>query len=613
MKKEIHVTGRWSRNLGTAIAGIGLLLIQGMLGSGIALADYLTDIHATKLVVELGNEAPTGLGVSATQVEATLNGNYMPDDTDGQLTGEFIIDKSNGDGGISSHATFVGRYYYGSLAIASAMTDIDVYEANSYLTNGFLEYGALLSGNPIQPLYSTSATILQSSPARITNHSWVGTTTSEVAGSVLRRLDFLVAADQSIQIVATNNGQSATPLLAGAYNAITVGRTDGNHPLGTTIIDDVYSSGRICPLLVVPMSTTSTAAPVVAAAAALLVDTGHNHPALSTDPEGIMLTNRDSSMTIYHAESALVVKSALLAGARRVTANTTDDEISDYRTLVDNRSANGMDVRYGAGQLDVFNSFTIISAGEQNSVEDEPVNNGAIDAMGFDYDPSFGGKNDSNTVATYSFSAGENHRRLCAALVWNLKIAGGTWNNYDDTATRYDLALSLTDITNPDAPRSVAASNSEMDTNENIWATIVPQRQYCLTVSSNQTHEIQCPYALAWHMFTPPDQDADGMDDDWEVEYGFNPLDSSDSIQDLDSDDLNNVEEWSHGTNPDNPDTDGDGFLDGTEVLAGSDPLTALDMPLIQSVPLGSAKIWWLMVGAIGLVGLRVLVKPHHR
>ena len=613
MKKEKHINGRWLRTLGKAITGIGLLLIQVISGSGVALADYLTDIDATKLIVELGNEAPTGRGVLATQVEATSSGNYMPDSTDSQLSGEIIVDKSNGDGGISSHATSVGRYYYGSLAIASAMADIDVYEANSYLTSGFLEYGALLSGNPIQPMYSTSGTIEQSSPARITNHSWVGTTADEVAGELLRRLDFVVAADQSLQIVATNNGPTANPLLAGAYNAITVGRTDGNHPLGTMAVDDVYSSGRVCPLLVVPMSTTSAAAPVVAAAAALLVDTGHNQPALSADPQGISLTNRDSSMVIYHAESALVVKAALLAGARRVTANTTDDEISDYRTLVDNRSANGMDARYGAGQLNVFNSYAIISAGEQNSREDEPGDGGAINALGFDFDPGFGGESGSNTVATYSFTAGENHHRLCASLVWNLKIAGGIWYDYDDTTTKYALTLSLTDITIPEAPRIVAVSNSDMDTNENIWASIVPQRQYCLTVSSNQTTAFQSPYALAWRMFTPSDQDADGMDDDWEVEYGLNHLDSSDRVQDRDSDGLDNAEEWRQGTNPDNPDSDGDGFSDGTEVLAGSNPLSALDMPHIQAVPLGSVKMWCLIVVAIGLVCMCVLVKPLQR
>ncbi len=43
-------------------------------------------------------------------------------------------------------------------------------------------------------------------------------------------------------------------------------------------------------------------------------------------------------------------------------------------------------------------------------------------------------------------------------------------------------------------------------------------------------------------------------------------------IDDLDHDGLNGWEENIHGTNPENPDTDGDGYLDGEEVIAGYDP-----------------------------------------
>jgi hypothetical protein len=60
------------------------------------------------------------------------------------------------------------------------------------------------------------------------------------------------------------------------------------------------------------------------------------------------------------------------------------------------------------------------------------------------------------------------------------------------------------------------------------------------------------------------DWDGDGMPDDWELEYGLDP-DSDDAALDPDGDDLTNLEEYLSGTDPLNPDTDGDGILDGDE------------------------------------------------
>ncbi|HUT53750.1 MAG TPA: hypothetical protein VM658_10180 [bacterium] len=71
------------------------------------------------------------------------------------------------------------------------------------------------------------------------------------------------------------------------------------------------------------------------------------------------------------------------------------------------------------------------------------------------------------------------------------------------------------------------------------------------------------------------DPDGDGLPDDWEVLYvscGLDPL-SGDSLADNDSDGLNNTGEFAHGTDPCNPDTDGEGLFDGAEVNTyGTDP-----------------------------------------
>jgi len=69
------------------------------------------------------------------------------------------------------------------------------------------------------------------------------------------------------------------------------------------------------------------------------------------------------------------------------------------------------------------------------------------------------------------------------------------------------------------------------------------------------------------HTFHGPicvDWDADGMPDDWEIAHGLSPF-VNDSFLDSDFDGLTNLEEYEWGTDPLNPDTDGDGILDGED------------------------------------------------
>ena len=60
------------------------------------------------------------------------------------------------------------------------------------------------------------------------------------------------------------------------------------------------------------------------------------------------------------------------------------------------------------------------------------------------------------------------------------------------------------------------------------------------------------------------------MVDAWEDRYGLDPMDPTDASQDMDNDGLTNLEEYAANTEPDNPDSDGDGIKDGSD----SDPLT---------------------------------------
>jgi len=78
-----------------------------------------------------------------------------------------------------------------------------------------------------------------------------------------------------------------------------------------------------------------------------------------------------------------------------------------------------------------------------------------------------------------------------------------------------------------------------------------------------------------------PDTDADGLLDGEEVlTWGTDPLN-----RDTDGDILLDGDEvHTYGTNPTNPDTDGDGIPDGVEIAMGTDPLNPLDPPPTPTV-----------------------------
>ncbi|MDX9703619.1 MAG: hypothetical protein RBU23_11330 [Candidatus Auribacterota bacterium] len=65
----------------------------------------------------------------------------------------------------------------------------------------------------------------------------------------------------------------------------------------------------------------------------------------------------------------------------------------------------------------------------------------------------------------------------------------------------------------------------------------------------------------------------DGIPDWWEVAHGLDPTNLNDTTMDSDNDGLSNMDEWLHGTHPNNSDTDADGMHDGWEVLNNLNPL----------------------------------------
>lgn len=489
-------------------------LLAGLVVCEPALAAYKDDIAYTALQGELGVLMPDGSNVPVTQGEALSNDAYMPDTAHSDFTGKLITAQSQeGADGTSNHATSVGRHFYGNdTSIAPGITSISAYNAGSWLYSGYLRCCSPVNNG--QPL---------AMGGRVANHSYIADGGSSANADVLRRIDWLAERDEFVQVVGLNNFPDRQPQLSGAFNAIAAGRTDGNHAVGSPVVDGIYTAERTKPDAVAPLATTSIATAVLSAAAALLVETGQREAALSTDPVETFATARDGTI-VYNAARAVVVKAAIMAGADRVTYNGSGADITDYRDQPADRTTNGLDRRFGAGQLNIRNSYRIIAAGEQNSADDQPVGGGAIYADGFDYDPHFGGANASNDAASYFFTVDSNYQKLWAALAWNIRIDGGTPSLFDGAATLYDLNLQLYDVSNPVNPVLVAESLSGSENSEHLWVALLKDHDYELRVTATAGQPtFDWPYALAWKIGSPADTDGDGVPN----EYDDYPDDSS--------------------------------------------------------------------------------------
>ncbi|MBD3203085.1 hypothetical protein GF327_02225 [Candidatus Woesearchaeota archaeon] len=82
------------------------------------------------------------------------------------------------------------------------------------------------------------------------------------------------------------------------------------------------------------------------------------------------------------------------------------------------------------------------------------------------------------------------------------------------------------------------------------------------------------------------DKDDDGMPDEWESLHGLNPSYYYDYDEDPDQDGLTNFREYNltliylNSTDPNNEDTDGDGYSDGEEINKKTNPLNIEDFPI---------------------------------
>ena len=382
-------------------------------------------------------------------------------------------------GGASGHAGNVGNYIYGtSYGVATNVAHVDNFDADyfvtNYLFNVFTNNFATNFVLMLAPLPTSAAVVNQSFTFGnvTTNLSLVATNPNYLAVSDQRGID-LAYDDYAIEygtlfVSAVNNGGSVSPPGTG-YNCISVGAYGGSSSIGPTL-----DNGRCKPDITAPEGATSFSTPQVTGAAAVLMQAALRGDGGDTNSAFDMRT----------------IKALLLNGAVKPTDWT-------------NSNSSPLDARYGAGVLNVFNSYEQLAGGKRgfcasNSVAigtDHPPGsntNSIVTNRGWDFE-NFSSSTTNDTVMHYCFDV--SNVMITATLVWNRQSGETNINNLD---------LFLFNATNSNL---VACSTSLVDNAEHIFVSQLAAGRYDLQVwkaggsgmvSASET------YALAWQFVPSP-------------------------------------------------------------------------------------------------------------
>jgi hypothetical protein len=422
-----------------------------------------------RLAAELGPTMPDGSGISAQHVEGSElnptppNYAYMPNPSLSYFASENFLDVSGLTTAYSSHASSVGSRWYGSQGVSPAVGNtvnnkIYGYEANDWLTkiwNGQTVYGDIV------------------------NNSWIGGyPDTSVTALMLNKMDYFIRNTNTpmfsgVDNNAGSNSSTANALAWATYNGVAVGRSDGSHKSGRP--NPIYGTASK-PDLVAPESFTSYATPVVSGVGSMLLQEA-----------------RDRGWSTV--ERPDVLKSVMMAGATKpsgwakgVAGNPGDDE------------TNPLDPVYGAGQVNVYNAYHILDAGEQNPV------NPLVGKIGWD-----AAQARRNKAVDYFFQIDDTYgANLSAILTW---LEPGSLASSGRSLT-HDLNLQLYSAINNGGSFSLGTliqqSISTQDNVEDVWLQGLLPGYYALDVSTLEVSNVD--FSLAWMSQTlvPGDADRDG-------------------------------------------------------------------------------------------------------
>jgi hypothetical protein len=376
----------------------------------------------------------------------------------------------NGVGSESGHADNVAANFYGpATGIAPQVAHVDNYDAD-YFFNHYIDAGLPIS-------------------ARIVNQSFIfadldGVNVIHLTTNEERMIDASYD-DYAIQygvlfVSGAGNGNGVFPA-ATCYNGIGVGVFPGNSSFGPT------TEGRSKPDLVAPgggvEGVTSYSTPYVSGAAAVLLQAA---------------LRGDGGANTNAAGDNLTLKALLINGAIK-PANWT------------NGITTPLDARYGAGVLNVFNSWNQLRGAKHPFTETTSVTSGnphppGVNAgnetalSGWDFNSLTNSDSSHDRINHYYFNLpGNNSFTGTATLTW-LRPHSTPQN---PLPAINDLNLFLYNTANGNL---ILSSTSAVDNVEHLYVPSLPPGRYDLQVEKNAAAQVSPAeaYALAFEFFSMP-------------------------------------------------------------------------------------------------------------
>jgi hypothetical protein len=451
------------------LRGAQFLLALACSGPMAAQAQYLDTIGVTLLQTVSTNV--NGAGIHVAQPEAnngpTTTNWQVNSSSFGQLTNLFTYYSSSGSatnfpnslGAESGHADAVGTNFYGiPNGVATNVAHVDNYEANYF-------YNSIIAGF-VPPNIND----------RVVNQSFnfTGTTVAQQQ-AIDSNYDDYAAQYKTLFVSGAGNGGPVNPP-ATCYNGIGVAVDNGSSSYGPTL-----DNGRAKPDITAPglAGLTSFSTPYVSGAAAVLMQAG---------------LRSDGGSDTNSAADIRTVKALLLNGAIKPADWT-------------NNASSPLDTRYGAGVLNVFNSYEQLIGGKRGYIVSTSVSignphpptgtTGTVGVLsGWDFNTNSSSAT-SDVVKHYYFNVTNSVSNALFTATLTL-----VWNRQQNQSSINNLNLFLYNAANSNL---VAVSTSAVDNVEHIFVPKLAQGRYDLQVwkaggltivSSSEA------YALAFEFFS---------------------------------------------------------------------------------------------------------------